>query len=223
LYDLPGHGKTETGNASDFSISVTAKSLVDDLQNQNIRQSVLVGYSMGGRLALYLSVHYPEHFEKVILGSTSPGLRNQKERLNRRIIDERLAIEMENMSTEEFLQKWYKQPLFESFIKHPGFEDVQKRRLRGNSIDWAASLRGMGTGRQPSLWKKLGSITMPVFILVGEKDQKFRNIASQMRAENFDFSISVIPQCGHVIHLEDEEKFYLEVKNFLNDKGDAHE
>ena len=48
-------------------------------------------------------------------------------------------------------------------------------------------------------------------------------IILQMKAENSDFSISVIPQCGHVIHLEDEERFYLEVNKFLNDKGDAHE
>jgi 2-succinyl-6-hydroxy-2,4-cyclohexadiene-1-carboxylate synthase len=178
---------------------------------------------MGGRLALYLAIHYPEYFEKVILESTSPGLRNRTERSNRKINDERLATEMENMSTGKFLQKWYKQPLFETLNKHPGFEDFYLRRLRGNTVDWAASLRGMGTGQQPSLWKKLGRIALPVFILVGEKDQKFRNIANQMKAENSDFSISVISQCGHVMHLEDEERFYLEVNMFLNDKGDAHE
>jgi 2-succinyl-6-hydroxy-2,4-cyclohexadiene-1-carboxylate synthase len=216
LFDLPGHGKTETSRISDYSISATAKSLVKYLQDRNIFQSVLVGYSMGGRLALYLAVNYPDYFEKLILESTSPGLSNVRERMNRRINDERLANEMERLSVEEFLQRWYNQPLFKSLKCHPEFEELYRRRRHEKNVNWAASLRGMGTGRQPSLWHKLGSINIPVFILVGEKDQKFRNIANQMETQNPNFSISVIPRCGHVIHVEDAEKFYSEVIKFLN-------
>ncbi len=223
LLDLPGHGNTETSRASDYSISATAKSLIEFLDGQNIERSVLVGYSMGGRLALYLAVHYPHYFEKVILESTSPGMQMSNERLARRISDERLANEMENMSTENFLQKWYDQPLFNSLRTHPKFEELLRQRISNNSVNWSASLLGMGVGRQPSLWNKLENLNMPILILAGEKDQKFRNIAFQMKELNPDFSISIIPQCGHVIHVEDEYRFYSEVNKFLTDKGDTHE
>lgn len=223
ILDLPGHGKTEASRASDYSISSTAKSLIKFLEGREIKQSVLLGYSMGGRLALYLAHHYSYFFKKVILESTSPGLRKKQDRIIRQKRDENLAADMERMNTEEFLQKWYLQPLFNTLRNHPKFNELLQQRIINQSILWPASLRGMGVGRQPSLWGKLKYLTMPILILAGEKDQKFRYIAFQMKDLNPEFSISVVPHCGHVIHVEDEDRFYQEVNKFLTDKGENNE
>lgn len=223
LLDLPGHGKTKASRASDYTISATAKSLITFLDSREIKRSVLLGYSMGGRLALYLAIHYPHYFERVILESASPGIQNKKDRLIRQKNDADLAAEMAQMRTEEFLQKWYEQPLFSYLRNHPKFNELLQQRMSNSSIYWSASLRGIGTGRQPSLWRKLKNLNMPILILAGEKDRKFRYIAFQMKELNPDFSISVAPRCGHVIHLEDEDRFCKEVNKFLTDKGESHE
>jgi 2-succinyl-6-hydroxy-2,4-cyclohexadiene-1-carboxylate synthase len=220
LLDLPGHGKTQATRSSDYTVSATARSLIRLLDSKKTGPSVLIGYSMGGRLALYLAVHYPDYFDKVILVSTSPGLQKKKDRLARQINDKRLADEMGNMTIEAFLQKWYDQPLFNSLKEHPKFEELLRQRLGNQVKNWPASLRGMGVGKQPSLWNKLEYLKMPVLILVGEKDQKFRYIAFQMKDLNPNFIISIIPQCGHVIHVENEDAFYSELYNFLRKRRD---
>ena len=222
LLDLPGHGKTEATRTSDYTMSVTARSLIEFLSSLDIRRSVIVGYSMGGRLALYLAVQYPHYFEKVILESASPGLQRKEDRLLRRKNDEWLATKMKNMPLENFLNEWYNLPIFKSLRNHPKFKELLGQRLASHTVNWTASLRGMGVGRQPPLWKKLKDLTMPILILAGEKDQKFRNISFQMKKLNPDFTVSIVPRCGHVIHFEDESRFYLEVIKFLTDRGESH-
>ncbi len=199
--DLPGHGQSQLP-AEAFTMAGCASMLVAWLADRVRGPALLYGYSMGGRLALYLAVHYPERFQAVALESASPGLADDCARASRRQRDEALAVRLEAEGTPAFVTDWYAQPLFQSLRSHSGFAALLARRQRQSAAGLAASLRGMGTGSQPSLWSALSSLSLPAAAIVGEHDAKFREIATQMAARRAGLEVRVIPGAGHNVHLE---------------------
>ncbi len=214
--DLPGHGHTVVRNEDFYNIEKTATALIGLLDELRIIRSHVVGYSMGGRLALYLVSHYPERFNKVILESASPGLKTEPERRKRRKADEILAGSLEQAGMGNFLKYWYDQPLFRTLESSPEFNVLVKRRIQNDPAGLGLSLRFMGTGSQPPLWSKLKRINHDLLLLVGDNDLKFRKIAEQMKEENSKFLVKVVDNCGHTIHFEKRCQFITEVDRFLN-------
>ena len=162
---------------------------------------------MGGRLALYLTIFYPAYFTKVVLESASPGLKTEPERKNRREKDHQLALQLEQTDFEAFLNKWYNLPLFQTLKSHPRFEEMIKRRQMNQPHLLAKSLREMGTGEQPLLWEKVKQNKIPLLLVVGEKDAKFRAIANEMVETCPAAQRSIIPGCGHNTHFENTDEF----------------
>lgn len=215
--DLPGHGKTKiNGMDTCYRMEKTGKAIADFLARLNISQCYLAGYSMGGRLALYLALHFPQKFPKIILESASPGLTLEREREKRRYKDEELARALEMRSLTDFLEHWYRNPLFTSLQNHPKFDTMVQRRRQNNPILLAKSLRYLGTGQQPSLWDELKNLRNPILLLVGELDEKFRAIATQMQKLSPRIQLQIVKNCGHNIHLEKPAEFIKKIKDFLN-------
>ncbi len=213
--DLPGHGQTRLADPKHYSIPHTAQLLIELLDQLQIKKANLLGYSMGGRVALYLAVHYPSHFEKIILESASPGLEDVIERKKRQEQDEQLAQILEKKNLEQFLREWYHRPLFSNLLNQPGFEKMFQRRLKNDPIELAKSLRYMGVGNQESLWPQLPEIQLPVLLLAGEMDQKFCDIARRMQKMNSGFTVAIFEDCGHTIHFESEKRFLQKISAFL--------
>lgn len=214
MIDLPGHG--ETRFSDQYTIKNTAEAIVDLLNELEIDQANLVGYSMGGRLALYLALNHPKRFLKAVIESGSPGLKTKQERLARIDRDRTLANGIET-DFDQFLINWYNQPLFQSIKAHPEFEQMLKERSRNNPIEVARSLREMGTGMQPSLWEKLRSHRNPLLLMVGEYDHKFVALNQEMAALCETAELSIVPDAGHNIHFEKLEVFIDRVQAFFYD------
>jgi 2-succinyl-6-hydroxy-2,4-cyclohexadiene-1-carboxylate synthase len=174
---------------------------LDRLEALLTAASVLAGYSMGGRLALALALRRPERVRRLVLVSASPGLADDAERAARRAADAALADRIEAIGTEAFAREWAAQPLFAGqpeAVNALAHED----RLRRSAADHAAQLRALGTGVMPPLWDRLGELPMPVALVVGERDAKFRAIAERMRSRLPRASLAVVPGAGHAAHLE---------------------
>ncbi len=179
--DLPGHGKTTVnGDEKCYRMPQTAQALISLLDRLKISQCFLAGYSMGGRLALYLTLHFPLGFYQVILESASPGLKTDQERSQRREADEKLARKLETIPLSSFLIEWYNQSLFKTVKQHPDWQKLIERRTQQNPQELSKSLRNMGTGNQPSLWEQLPDNSVPILLLVGEYDEKFSQINAEM-------------------------------------------
>jgi len=218
--DLPGHGKTQVfGDDECYTMASTAQALINLLDNLKIAQCFLVGYSMGGRLALYLNLHFPQRFSKVILESASPGLITEAEGLQRVKSDEQIARKLTRCVEEgdfrAFLLNWYNQPIFGYIKNHPDFEGMIESRLQNNPLELAKSLRFMGTGCQPSLWEKLEENTNPLLLLVGEYDEKFIVINREMVNICEFTQLKIINNSGHNIHLENTFAFVQNLRKFL--------
>jgi 2-succinyl-6-hydroxy-2,4-cyclohexadiene-1-carboxylate synthase len=218
--DLPGHGKTKVlGGDEYYTMSKTAHAIINLLDDLKVSKSFLVGYSMGGRLALYLTIHFHERFPKVILESASPGLATEAERVERVKRDEQIARKLERSRDRNdfaaFLSNWYNQPIFGSIKNHAQFQQLIEVRLQNNPIELAKSLRFIGTGYQPSLWEKLKENTNSVLLLVGENDEKFININTRIIQNCQLCQLQIIHNSGHNIHFENTLVFVENVRKFF--------
>lgn len=214
--DLPGHGQTRVSGGEDlYTMPNTARALIHFLDDLNIDKCFLTGYSMGGRLALYMAVHFPSRFPKAILESASPGLKTEPERSARRQADRHLARQLESSDFKSFLLNWYSQPLFKSLQNHPQYDSIINRRVQENPLELAKSLRNMGAGSQPPLWDKLPDSQVNLLLLVGEYDRKFRAINAEMADLCRAAQLKIIPQSGHNIHLENLTEWLANVREFL--------
>lgn len=213
--DLPGHGKTRViGDASCYNMSNTAQALIELLDDLQIDKCLLLGYSMGGRLALYMTLHFPERFEKVVLESASPGLKTEKERSHRLQADSQISQNLENSNIKDFLLNWYDRPLFKSLKNSPNFDKLIETRLANNPLELAKSLRNMGTGNQPFLWGKLAQNQIPILLLAGEYDDKFTTINTEIAKLCPAASLEIVPKAGHNIHFENIDTFVALVRHF---------
>lgn len=214
--DLPGHGNTKViGSEKYHKIEYIAEGLIEFLDRLQINKCVLVGYSMGGRLALYLALYFPEYFSQVILESSSPGLPTEEKRNKRIQSDLQMSKELETEDLLFFITKWYNQPLFSSIKKHSDFKFILERRLQNNPLELSKSLRNLSTGCQLSLWVKLQENLIPLLLLVGELDQKFIDINTEMVSLCKFAQLEIVNSCGHNIHLENANLFVEKIKHFL--------
>ena len=219
--DIIGHGKTESPeDLNHYQIESMAHSLNTILEKTGVHQIDLLGYSMGGRLALTFAVMFPNRVRKLILESASPGLETESEREIRRMNDAKLAKFIVEEGLNSFVNYWEDISLFKTMKRLPASvqNNIREQRLRNSPQGLANSLLGMGTGSQPSWWKELGGLNCEVLLLTGEEDIKFGRIAESMAAKIMDVKWMVVQNSGHAIHVEESEKFGTIVSDFLSNK-----
>jgi 2-succinyl-6-hydroxy-2,4-cyclohexadiene-1-carboxylate synthase len=157
---------------------------------------VLAGYSMGGRIALHAALARPGLVQRLVLVGASPGLADERERAERRAADEALAARIEAIGIEAFAAEWGELPMWEG-QPEPVRAAANADRLRNRASGLAAALRGLGTGALPSLWDRLGELTMPVTVVVGDADPKFLALGRRYLETLPDAELVVVPGAGH--------------------------
>lgn len=196
--DLPGHG--DAADAADPRVPITFDSCIAEVLAQSPQHFVLGGYSLGGRIALHIALAAPERVMRLVLVSSSAGIEDPDERARRRAADRRLADDLERIPFEQFIERWRMQPLFADEPPEVGaLAREDQRRNRPDAL--AEALRGLGTGEMPPLWDRLGELEMPVTVVVGERDLKFRAFGQRMVGLIPDARLVVIPG-GHGLPLE---------------------
>jgi 2-succinyl-6-hydroxy-2,4-cyclohexadiene-1-carboxylate synthase len=196
--DLPGHGQAaERRPASFAACTAYVRALAGD-------RFTLVGYSMGGRIALYAALALPDHVTRLVLVGASPGIADPGAREERRRADAALADRIEAIGVEAFAEEWGAQELFAGQNARVAAA-AHADRLRNTAAGLAAALRGLGTGVMPPLWDRLGELAMPVTLVAGERDIKFREVAERMAPAIPRCTVEVVPGAGHVVQLERPE------------------
>lgn len=125
---------------------------------------------------------------------------------------------MEEEGLEAFIEFWENIPLFHSMQTLPEEtkNEIRRQRNRNSIVGLSNSLRGMGTGAQPSWWEHLSQLKVPVLLLTGELDEKFVRIAEMMYSHIKEAQSVNILGAGHAIHVEQPEKFGKIVSGFLS-------
>jgi 2-succinyl-6-hydroxy-2,4-cyclohexadiene-1-carboxylate synthase len=213
--DLPGHGSSLGLPPEDYTIEEAERALLQLLDELGVGRPTIVGYSMGGRLALYLALHHPERCAGLFLESASPGIEDAAQRRARREADEEWVGRLEE-DFGTFLADWYRQPLFASLARHEGLvEAMIEARARNDPAELARSLRGMGTGRGSSLWGELADIRVPALAVAGELDKKFVEISHRMASISALVRVAVVPGAGHNVRAEVPRTYLGLLETFL--------
>ena len=212
--DLPGHG-ADAGRTDPAHFGL--KAVLDRVGAAFEGPVDLVGYSMGGRIALHFAVAFPERVRRLVLESASPGLGSEEERRARIAADRRLAKRAVTEGIDAFVQTWESAPLFRTQSELPrAILDRQRaRRLRNDVRSLAAALEGLGTGALPPLWSRLPRIAVPTLLIVGSEDPKFVEIARRMADQMPHAERVVVRGAGHCVHLERPSVWVDHVCTFL--------
>jgi 2-succinyl-6-hydroxy-2,4-cyclohexadiene-1-carboxylate synthase len=214
--DLPGHGKTEAPNAvTHFTMPVIAQQISTFIEGVIGAPAHVLGYSMGGRLALFLALHHPHRVKTLRLESASPGLATEEARRARIASDEALALRIERDGITTFVDAWERLPLFASQTLAPAQarDRLRALRLQNDAAGLALSLRGMGTGAQPSLWERLHEWTKPALFITGALDAKFVEINKQMALRMPRATHHIVAAAGHAVHFEQPQWYAASVAN----------
>jgi 2-succinyl-6-hydroxy-2,4-cyclohexadiene-1-carboxylate synthase len=193
--DLPGHG-----DAAEQDVPISFDSCVAQVLAHAPARFALCGYSLGGRVALHVALAAPQRITRLVLVSSSAGIEDATERAERRAADRRLADELERIPFAQFIERWRGQPLFADDPREVG-ERAREDQRRNRPHALAAALRGIGTGEMAPLWNRLGELAVPVTVVVGERDAKFRALGERMGALIADAELVVVPG-GHGLPLE---------------------
>jgi len=220
--DLVGHGLSEAPLEVDkYSMDYVVQSLYELLDLLNVSKYILLGYSMGGRIAMRLALQDTSRVTALILESTSPGIEDEDSRQERLRSDQSLADMIEREGVKSFVDYWESLPLFHTQKKLP--ENIRLRiraeRLSHRPIGLANSLRGLSTGLDVPIWNQLSSIDCPTLLVAGCEDKKYVEMMRRMHHSMPKSSLEEVEGCGHCVHLEDPDRFVLIVSNFLLHHG----
>jgi 2-succinyl-6-hydroxy-2,4-cyclohexadiene-1-carboxylate synthase len=216
--DLPGHGRsTGYAGADGYAFEDALRDLVATLESAGHPRAHWLGYSMGARLALGCAVRYPDSVRSLVLLGGRAGIADPAERAARRRADEALAVRIETLGVEAFIDEWLAQPLFAT-LRRLGtafLAEESRARQAGDAHELAASLRGLGPGTQPPLFDQLSGVKVPVLLVAGALDTKFVAIARELARLLPQAEVCEIPDAGHAAHVEQPASFARAVSDFL--------
>lgn len=219
--DLLGHGASDApADSARYRVERTVEDLTAVLDRLGVGQFDLLGYSMGGRVALRLALTLGRRVDRLILESTSPGIGNADERSSRRRQDEALAGTLEQEGIERFVEYWERLPIWESQSDLPARtrDELRRQRLAENARGLARSLRGLSAGVMEPVWHRLPELGSTL-LLAGELDHKYVSLARRMAEWIPQAQEVLMPGAGHAIHLERPAAFREAVRTYLD--GDS--
>jgi 2-succinyl-6-hydroxy-2,4-cyclohexadiene-1-carboxylate synthase len=202
-------------NLTHASLKKLAENIFVQLQHAGIIQAHFAGYSLGGRVLLELYKLHPEVFESLTLMSSSLGIHEPQEKPPRLKKDQDWAKLLAS-NPQLFLQKWYEQELFSQFKQMPGFEKRLEIRKKNLTPNHAKLLVDASPAANPDHYDLVSQIQVPVLVLVGELDVKYRNLWSNLIAKLPGFKLKIIANTGHVVHLENPSDTMTEILEFIN-------
>lgn len=206
--DLPGHGRSPAPEGDLWS---AASAL-----GASFGTSAYLGYSLGGRVCLHLALLNPALVTRLVLVSTTAGIRDERGRDVRRRADEELAsrlLEGGDATLPGFLEEWLQRPLFSTLERTTADMDS---RLENSAAGLASSLRHHGTGLQAPLWDRLSELEMPVLVVAGSRDERFAAVGRAMAdAIGSNARFALIDGAGHSVPLERPKELASLVAPFL--------
>jgi 2-succinyl-6-hydroxy-2,4-cyclohexadiene-1-carboxylate synthase len=219
--DLIGHGQSSSPrDGGRYTLEWASRDLLALLDALKVRALDILGYSMGGRVALYFALHAPSRVKTLILESASAGIQDDAERQRRSEADAALAERIERNGIAEFVDEWERQPLLD-LAPHVTAEVRERQhlqRLKNVAVGLAHSLRGMGAGQQEALWSRLPELLVPVGLIVGERDARYCEIARCMQSMLPNADLSVVDDAGHTVHVDQPQKFVTLVGKVIDNK-----
>lgn len=208
LFTRPPHTRSLAEWGAEFAAEVAAKDTAP----------ILLGYSLGGRLALHALLAAPERWRRAVIVSAHPGLTDPRERAERRRDDERWAVRFEREPWDRLLQAWDARAVF-------GGTPTTRARPEAafDRTALAAALRVWSLGAQDDLRPALERLTIPVLWIAGARDARYVTLAEEACDRLPRGTVAIAPDTGHRVPWERPGWFAERVTTFLQDVDERGE
>jgi len=204
LFDLPAHGKSPY-------ITPIIPAIKESIQSIHIltqQKPFLIGYSLGGRIALQISQDSQIPISGVLAFSAHLGLHSEAEREDRLRSDRIWQKRLQTLKPKDFLTLWYAQDPFVSLhAKAELLEKLYKERDLSHRNELSFVLEEMSLAKQPLITHSY----FPLCLGFGEEDLKYKRLY-----KNTHFSQVSIPKAGHTVLLENPKACTESIKSFIN-------
>jgi 2-succinyl-6-hydroxy-2,4-cyclohexadiene-1-carboxylate synthase len=214
---LPGHGTHIPADLLTFD--TVADGLYTLVQQVTVAPVNLLGYSMGGRLALYFAHRYSSSVNRVVLEGASPGISDPQARTERARQDDQRAEKIRQQGMEAFVHDWYQMDMFAT-LQHFPQKLAQLVAVReANNPAWAGQvISQLSPGRQPDVWPKLQKLSLPLLLVAGEYDHKYKALSHNVASLLPRGRVIIVEGAGHNTHVEQPERFAQSIIQFLLEK-----
>jgi 2-succinyl-6-hydroxy-2,4-cyclohexadiene-1-carboxylate synthase len=160
---------------------------------------VLLGYSMGGRLALHVLLRGAT-YQRAVIVSAGLGVEGEGERAARRAADEAWARRFETEEWSSLMRAWNAQPLF-------GAHELPRQERDFDRAALARALRDESPAALPPVAGRLLEITIPVLWIAGERDPRYVNEGRRAVQLLPNAELWICPGAAHRVPWEQPGRF----------------
>ena len=214
--DLPGHG-----DQGDELLTCSGDSALNKLFDEVLSVAKeplnLVGYSLGGRVAMRLAQQHPDRILSLCIESAHPGLTDINDRKSRVQSDKVWANRFLNQPLNVVLKDWYQQAVF-NCNDHKQLQVLIDKHLGQTGALLSKALSNFGLGLQEPYWDFLSQWRKPLLYISGESDIKFSSIGEEIKQNNQHSQHIKIKHSAHNCHQDQPQQFIEVIHKFLNDQ-----
>lgn len=207
--DLPGHGSCR--------LPVTLEAALNLIDNSvGKAKPLLMGYSMGGRLAIHYAVEHADRIKGLVLIGAHPGLEDADTQAQRLEYDNSLSKSILEGGLKAFWRKWAQHPLLASqkSMPKPIKALLTKGRKQHTAEGLASALLAYSQGLLRPLWGDLHKVTCPILLVAGANDPQAIQNAQRMQLLCHQATVAIIPEAGHAAHWENMPVFTETLKKY---------
>ncbi|WP_035415682.1 2-succinyl-6-hydroxy-2,4-cyclohexadiene-1-carboxylate synthase [Ferrimonas kyonanensis] len=212
--DLPGHGRSRDCALTEVpGFLPLCRAIEASLNRLGVHRYHLLGYSLGGRVALHLAQHCPQKLLSLLLESAHPGLACTEARQQRLQADGHWHRRLTQAPIQDFLTHWYQQPVFASLSASARATMIQARS-HNHGPNLGACYLSTSLGHQQDLRPLLASLSLPVHYLCGQQDAKFLSLGQQLLQQGWITELHPMPG-GHNVHAANHDAFLDTINTIL--------
>ena len=211
LIDLRNHGRSP--HAKEFNYEVMCEDVLEYIEQHNIQKAILLGHSLGGKVAMKFAFTYPEKTEKLIVADIAPRKYSTDYHQN-------LLQKLSRLDLKDFTKRSELEAALSLFIEDAGIRlFVLKNLYRDEykNFAWRFNLE--------VLLEKISNIqdasfvngvcAIPTHFIRGGNSDYITSADELLINKHFsDFSMATISGAGHWLHAEKPEQFYAEAMGF---------
>lgn len=206
-------------NALEMPVAADWQASINQVADGISDSAIVIGYSMGARLALGVALENPQRCAGLVFVSGNPGLEHVEARERRWKADQKIAQELEQLTPESlqpFLERWYQVDVFATTPQDIRHAEIV-RKCERFSPEWAKILRANSVSQQPNYWPRLSELSMPTAVVAGELDEKYREIVVRFDQEHGSGNVSktIVSDCGHIVHRQQPETLVQTIRDLV--------